>query len=214
MNDFYGQEFESESSGYLAAGENDGFSLQNVTLTQVAWGNYTGPVIEIQFGRENVNVKRSVLPLENAIADAIDRNSKKDKPATEETVKKQAATEWNTWMRLVFAPFVGDAAYSAKLAEAKPKSITEFYEAVKSLLPADYASRVGRVLLTYKANGFLELPKFAWMLGRDKNPGNTFFTLDPNQKLTVTKYFKMEKPETAASTPEVDTPVVNDDLPF
>ena len=88
----YGQEFVNETN-YLTAGENDGFALENVTLTQVAWGNYTGPVIEVQFGNGSVNVKRSVLPLENAIADALTRNSQKEKPAAEDTVRKQAATK-------------------------------------------------------------------------------------------------------------------------
>ena len=210
----YGQEFVNETN-YLTAGENDGFALENVTLTQVAWGNYTGPVIEVQFGNGSVNVKRSVLPLENAIADALARNSQKEKPAAEETVRKQAATEWNTWMRLCFSPFVGDATYSAAIAAAKPATITAFYEAVRALLPADYKTKTGRVLLTYKSNGYLELPKFAWMLARDKNPGNTFFTLDPNQPLTVTKYFITQKPASAAAPDAPATPVVpKDDLPF
>ncbi len=210
----YGQEFVNETN-YLTAGENDGFALENVTLTQVAWGNYTGPVIEVQFGNGSVNVKRSVLPLENAIADALARNSQKEKPAAEDTVRKQAATEWNTWMRLCFSPFVGDAAYSAAIAAAKPATITAFYEAVKALLPADYKTRTGRVMLTYKSNGYLELPKFAWMLARDKNPGNTFFTLDPNQALTITKYFITQKPASAPTHDAPITPVVpGDDLPF
>ncbi len=136
-------------------------------------------------------------------------------PAAEETVRKQAATEWNTWMRLCFSPFVGDAAYSAAMTAAKPATITAFYEAVKALLPADYTTKTGRVLLTYKSNGYLELPKFAWMLARDKNPGNTFFTLDPNQPLTVTKYFITQKPASAAAPDAPATPVVpKDDLPF
>jgi hypothetical protein len=53
------------------------------------------------------------------------------------------------------------------------------------------------------------------MLARDKNPGNTFFTLDPNQVLTVTKYFITQKPASATAPDVATTPVVKgDDLPF
>jgi len=215
MENMYGQEFVNDESGYLTAGENAGFSLQNFTLTQVDWGNYQGDVIEVQFGKDTLNVRRSVLPIEKAIEDAVERNSKKAKPISEDGAKKQAATEWNLWMRLVISPFCGEEAYNTAMAKAQPKTIKEFYEVCKSLLPEDYPTKVGRVLLTWKSNGYLELPKFAWMLDRRNNPDNTFFTLDDTQKLTVTKYFNLEKPVVAnREEGSATTPVVGEDLPF
>lgn len=189
----YGQEISSE---YLKGGINENVFLKSFELVGVNWSNFSGNIIEVTVANDSGKIIHKITPAESLFG-FIDNS---DATAEEkEKRKKRAASDVTTWLRM----FIADNYCTREEWNAAMKSVNSFeslYTACKQLLPANFDSIPARIILGYKDNGYLEIPKH-WQTG-------TFFTTNPDTKLVIS-----DKVTTVRPVKE-ETREVSDDIGF
>lgn len=177
----YGQEINSD---YLKGGINENVYLKSFELVSVNWSNFSGNIIEVTVANESGKIVHKITPAESLFG-FIDGDSNATAEEKEKR-KKKAASDVTTWLRM----FIADNYCTREEWNEAMKSVNSFkslYEACKNLLPENFSSIPARIILTYKNNGYLEIPKH-WQTG-------VFFTTKPEVNLVVSDKITTVRPQ-------------------
>lgn len=156
-----------EGGEYLSSGINEGFSLRGIVYNP----QETYEACDIEFIRgEKIVRDRLFAP----------NGSRPRKDESEENALKREISSYNTKMRSIVSNFVTSEQITEAFKAKNPKSFKELVELYRDLLPPDVAEKTGRLIMWYKSNGFLEVPRFT-----NINKAEKIFSINPDEDLSI-----------------------------
>lgn len=165
----YGQVFENAAT--FVAGINENVFLKKFELVDVNTPKYTGKALDISYGKDDGSeISDRLFPVDESNITPYGDDTK------EEAVEK-AYAKMNSKIMHIVCNFTATEEQFRQAVKAAT-DFTSYVNICASLLPSDFSTKKGSLIIGYNKNGFLEVPKSLKVTG-------AFFSVDNKHKLQV-----------------------------
>lgn len=176
----YGKTYSPETATPFVAGVNSDVALVGFSKVATEYGD----AVEVTFEKEGKTISGRQYEVNPANVKPVTKYVKNQpQMQTQEEAVTAAYQDFNSWVKSIVINYTTEEAYEEAMT-----SVTDFdtfVEACKGLLPEDFATQKGNLVLTYNTKGFLAVPSKYWVtnqffaIGKDLVPSKRIVTVKP-----------------------------------
>lgn len=190
----YGKTFKDDAPAWKA-GINDFDKVKFLGLVNVETANYTGPALDLVVEKNGQEYQDRMFPVNpNSVRPRFDRSQGREE--TQEEATKRTYGEFNSRVKHIFTNFMSEEDFMGVQAD----SFESYIKALTDLLPQDYNTKKGQIILGYNNKGYLEVPRYMWITGH-------FLSIEGQKELVVSDKINLHKPSDSAASESKPGPV-------
>ena len=186
----YGKTFKDDAPAWKA-GINDFDKVKFLGLVNVETANYSGSALDLVVEKSGQEFQDRTFPVNpNSVRPRFDKQLGREE--TQEEATKRTYGEFNSRVKHIFTNFMSEEDFMSVQAD----SFESYIKALTDLLPEDYDTKPGQIILGYNNKGYLEVPRYMWITGH-------FLSVEGQKELNVSGRINLHK---ANSQPSESAP--------